>query len=336
MWLFEKVPPLSVSTIKGYRSTLSSTLPNGIEITQSAEIAALIRNLHTARPRVTKFCPSWDFNLVLNYLMCPSFEPLTSSTPEYLTLKTVFLLLFASGRRVSEIHALTVDNNCLRFNKSRTEVRLLTEPGFLAKNQKPGEASRPIVIPALTNLVGTEGPDRFLCPVRALNAYLVYSTQPSIRQGRRRLFIPFDPTKRNEIDPRQISRWMTKLIRLAYIWGEKAPPESKVFKTHDIRGLSASWAAFNGVALPEIMRAAFWKGKSTFHDHYLKHLAAYAEGLFSFGPLVAAQSVIVPPSQAGGMAMDTDSGLIQRQVPAVPRSQGTPGQFRTPRTSENH
>jgi len=35
MWLFEKVPPLSVSTIKGYRSTLSSTLPNGIKITQS-------------------------------------------------------------------------------------------------------------------------------------------------------------------------------------------------------------------------------------------------------------------------------------------------------------
>ena len=43
----------------------------------------------------------------------------------------------ATARRVSEIHALSIDPGHLRFNQSDGSVSLRTEPGFLAKNQLP-------------------------------------------------------------------------------------------------------------------------------------------------------------------------------------------------------
>ena len=61
-----------------------------------------------------------------------------------LTLKTVFLLALASGRRRSEIHALSVSDGLLKVSK--TEAVLRTSPGFLAKNKVVGSVAAPISI----------------------------------------------------------------------------------------------------------------------------------------------------------------------------------------------
>jgi hypothetical protein len=47
------------------------------------------------------------------------------------------------------MHALSVSDSCLRFNRDQSAVTLLTDPSFLGKNQIPSKGSEPILIPAL-------------------------------------------------------------------------------------------------------------------------------------------------------------------------------------------
>ena len=62
-------------------------------------------------------------------------------------IKTAFLLALATAKRCSEIHALAMDSNHLRFNQSGGSVSLIVQTGFLAKNQRPSICLDPIVIP---------------------------------------------------------------------------------------------------------------------------------------------------------------------------------------------
>ena len=317
-YLFDKIPPLQVSTIRGYRSAISASIPEGLAITESTEISQLVKSFAAERPKVKKFVPQWHLNTVLSFLVSDKFEPLSQADPEFLTFKALFLILLASGRRVSEVHSLVVDANCLRFNRDFSEAQLLTEPGFRAKNQRPGDATEPIVIPALGSGLPANSPTTLLCPVRALRAYLNWSNNSGIRGERRRVFIHFDPAKPKEIDTRQLARWTSKLIQLAYQWKDSAVPENVSFHCHEVRGLASSWAAYNNVAIDEIMRAAYWRTPTTFHDHYLKHLAAFSDGFYSAGPLVVAQSVIVPPGSRTSHLLTHGGLTTQRAVPLVP------------------
>ena len=125
----------------------------------------------------------------------------------------------------------------------RDLVTLITEPGFLAKNQKPQDSTPRIVIPQLGPTVG-DHPDRKLCPVRALKAYLERTKEPEVRRGRTKLFL--NPKKpESDISPVHISIWIKKLVQDAH---EQAGVEhlrlAKVL-AHDVRKFSAFWAAFN-------------------------------------------------------------------------------------------
>ena len=65
-------------------------------------------------------------------------------------LKTAFhLLTLATAKRCSEIHALAMDSNHLRFNQSDGSISLIVQTGFLAKNQLLSICPDPIVIPNL-------------------------------------------------------------------------------------------------------------------------------------------------------------------------------------------
>ena len=53
-----------------------------------------------------------------------------SFTLKYLTQKTVFLIALASGRRHSEIHALSVTSGSVKFSADTSAVVLHFFPGF--------------------------------------------------------------------------------------------------------------------------------------------------------------------------------------------------------------
>jgi hypothetical protein len=233
--------------------------------------------------------PSWNLALVLRSLQYPPFEPLSLASFKFLTLKCCFLLTLASGRRRSEIHALSIADSCIRFSADKSSVTLLTDPSFLAKNQLSDKGSGPIVIPALPNSVGNQE----LCPVRTLLKYI--SVSSSLRpSGSNRLFIPIKKGL-SDISAKTISSWLCQTVKLAY---QSASPEilSRVqVHAHEIRALSCSWAIFNSSSMSEIMSAGYWRSDSTFYNHYLRSMPLHSDSLYSLGPLVAAQTVVFPP-----------------------------------------
>ena len=73
-------------------------------------------------------CVLWSLNKA-------PYEPLKTADIKYITLKAVFLLTFAATRR-SEIHALSIEEGCFRYDRNSDSITLLTQPGFLAKKKK--------------------------------------------------------------------------------------------------------------------------------------------------------------------------------------------------------
>ena len=57
----------------------------------------------------------------------------------------------ATARRVSEVHALSMADENLRFSRIDGSLILRTQLGILAKNQLPSRAPDSIQIPRLSN-----------------------------------------------------------------------------------------------------------------------------------------------------------------------------------------
>ena len=104
----------------------------------------------------------------------------------------LFLLALTSGRRRSEIHALSVADSCLRFSQDDSSVTLITDPAFLAKNQLLDKDAEPIFVPALSTISSSEQ-DILLFLVRILKIYLPVLRTKSLRsRNSSRLFIPVE------------------------------------------------------------------------------------------------------------------------------------------------
>jgi hypothetical protein len=112
--------------------------------------------------------PQWNLGLVLAALNSPPFEPAEEVDLRFLYYKCCFLLALASGRRRGEIHAFSVSDSCLRFNRNKSSVTLLTDPCFLGKNQIPDRDAEPVIIPVLPE----DASSRLSCPIRILSIYL--------------------------------------------------------------------------------------------------------------------------------------------------------------------
>ena len=109
---------VSLKTIKGYRSCLASVLSRtgrAAEV-QAKTISDMIMSMELQRPRSTRVLPQWDLGILLEALSKPPYEPLREASLKHLTLKTVFLLAMASGRRRSELQALVFDPQYIQFN----------------------------------------------------------------------------------------------------------------------------------------------------------------------------------------------------------------------------
>ena len=279
-----------ISTIKGYRSMISNTLKfkTGNRIGSNPVLSELIRSFELQRPVQRSLTPKWDLSWVLVCLQKPPFEPLDKASKFHVTIKTAFLLALATAKRCSEIHALAMDSQHLRFNQSDGSVSLILKSGFLAKNQLPSVKPDPIVVPSLARICKWEHTDRLLCPVRALKFYLKMTS--SYRQNRTRLFLPIKGNK--DISKDTISRWISYTVKLAYRKLTKRDISFLKIKAHEVRALSSSWAFFDKVPLNDILQAAVWNSSSTFAKFYLRDMSQQAQNLQSLGPIVVAQKVV--------------------------------------------
>lgn len=296
LFLF-KEKGLLPGTIQGYRSALANHLYGKVQwdISHDPYLTRLIASFYRDKPVIDRRLPSWDLRIVLQALTEAPFEPLGLAPLKWVTLKTVFLVALASGKRRSEIHALL--HKRLRTDDKWSYVSLEPSNRFVAKNQLAREGTRilkPIVIPALApTLSGELRKDRTLCPVRALKYYL--DRTKDLRGDRELLFISHWPGHKSELHRNTISSWLVQTIRhcLRSCSEDTAAIANCGARAHDIRALAASWAFRSGVALEDVMSACSWRSHNTFTSFYLKDISlSNPEGQISLGPIVAAQQMV--------------------------------------------
>ena len=287
------------STLEGYRTAIAGALKlaKGVDFGTDPKLSALLLSFRRERPRSSASqVPSWDLAFVLWSLSQPPFEPVAEeSTPlKFLTWKTVFLLLLASGSRRSEIHALSGSEISHAPDWKYVSVKPI--PGFLSKTALRSSGAtvfEGIRIRALSTILGPDLPDdRKLCPVRSLKAYLARTK--SFRKGQKRLFISYQENRQADISKNTISAWVKKLIKFTYQAGNSKACQLSGHPVHDIRGMASSWAFRGTVAVDDILKACTWSSHTTFTDFYLKDMTEVKEGLLCLGPLAVAQTVVLP------------------------------------------
>ena len=281
----------ALSTIASHRTainTMHSGFPDGSSVSSSVHLSRILRSFFLSRPPERTLVPPWSLHAVLRALAKPPFEPLAQASFHHLTVKTVFLIAVASGQRRSTLHALTLEPGHIRWESAG--VRLIPRAGFLAKNQTASsQKDLQIFLPSLS-AHSSVMQDKLWCPVRALKWYVDRSS--SLRTSPDLFISTVAPHSR--VSPKTISRWIVKAI-------SSAGPSALVSATpraHDTRGLSTSWALFNGASVDQITQAAYWSNPNSFITCYLRDVVCL-EAAFGLASLSAPASARSNPEGSG-------------------------------------
>lgn len=296
LYLFEE-QKLQVATIDGYKTAIANQLKqvSPLQVATDEKLCNLIKSFYRDRPRNLRTLPHWDLSVVLNALSKTPYEPLADAQLKWLTLKTVFLVALASGKRRSEIHALI--HNKVKYNRSDDSFSLGICPSFVAKNQVTrnlNEALRQIKIVGLRKRVGPDMiQERSNCPVRALCHYLD-KTKNLRDTNQRKLFISFKDNFKKDICANTISGWLKYVIRQAY---NRDIPDQDLrqlnITAHSVRSVAVSWAATGGASLDQILNACQWQSESSFTSFYLKEVN-WNPTESRNTPFIAAQQIVTP------------------------------------------
>ncbi len=260
----------SVNTIKVYIAAISHfhSLVDGVSVGKHSLVSQFLKGAYRLWPRNVMRSPAWDLTIVLRSLVKAPFEPLDQANLKFLTWKTVFLLAICSAKRVSELHALSVSEDCLRWKAENAGVYLWPNPSFLPKVLRPGMINQVIELDAFLpdpSCSGTGWESSSLCPVRALHTYIEH-TRP-LRQSHKQLFVCFDKKCAGKpVSKQRLSHWIVDTISQAYSSQNLPVPGDLV--AHSTRSMATSWAALKGVALSDICAAASWSTPCTFTRFY--------------------------------------------------------------------
>ena len=286
---------LATRTLEGYRSAIANTLKHAsnLDLSNNMEISAMLKNFRQTSMVNRNPAPKWSLTLVLNMLRNAPFEPLDTASLKLLTLKTVFLLALASGKRRGEIHAIHKKSISWPHNKKSITLRPL--PSFIAKTQLATDvrALQPFQIKSLRDYI-SQGMDEDmkLCPVRAIFAYL--ERTEILREGKQLLFISFKQGFSKDIAKSTISGWLKKTIVMAYESSKDQEFKMNEVKAHQVRAFAASTAFYNKFSIQDVMDACTWSNHNTFTSFYLRDMTEHMGDLLRLAPFVAGQSVINP------------------------------------------
>jgi len=283
---------LSISSIRGYRTALGKVLSygSGLDLTNCSILTDLISAFARQRPQIHPEFPKWDLHVVLNSMMYPPYEPLSTATLKYVTFKLLFLLLLAFGARRSEIHAL--DTRFITQRGNWKHVELAPNPKFKSKtfNYETGKENfKGFQIEALKHRLGSGLEEEAkLCPVRALRYYLDRTKE---RRGEvKQLFISLKGG--NKVHRNTISSWTKRIIEEAHRDCPKEVLSSLKVNVHEVRAIATSVAFYGNTAIEDVLKAARWQHQSTFTTFYLRDVAQDLEGVRRFGPFMAAQQIM--------------------------------------------
>ena len=261
------------STVKVYLAAISACHIGfeGKPLSQQPLIGRFMKGARRLLPVSRSLFPKWDLVLVLDSLSRPPFEPLETVELKLLTFKTVLLVALTTAKRVSDIQALSVSPECLRFAEDGRRVVFKPNPAFVPKNLL--SVGTPTKLAAFHPPPFSSEEDRRLhglCPVRVLRLYVQRTSAP----GRpSQLFLSFGPRSSGKaVAKSTLSRWIVEAIRLAYSSRGTSVPEG--LRAHSTRGMAASWALCRGVPIQDICAAASWSSPSTLAAFYRLDVAA--------------------------------------------------------------
>ena len=163
--------------------------------------------------------------------------------------KSAFLLLLATGWRISELHACVRNSDFCKFSENSLLIR--PHPSFLAKNESTQNRWNHKEIKVLKLQNGTISN---LCPVTILKKYL--KSTKKFKDGD--LFL--NP-KNKKITIHGLSTQICSLIL-------QADPSTKA-KVHDIRKYAASYALAETMLMGDLVSTMNWSSSAIFVKFYL-------------------------------------------------------------------
>ena len=240
---------LKPGTIAKYRSAIAEPLRLrfNIILENNKEVKKFFRAMRRKRPNAPITSPLWSLNKVLIYI-----DDMTGHlNVEQLLQKSAFLLLLATGWRISELQACVRDEEFCFINRSST---LLIRPhsSFLAKNESYETRWQH---KSINSLQLTDGSPSHLCPVRSLQEYLRRTSR--VKEGP--LYI--HPSTQRPMSIYQLSTTICKLI-------QTAEPSVKA-KVHDVRKYASSQSLLETMQISEVVEAVNWRSPHTFWKYYM-------------------------------------------------------------------
>ena len=286
---------LSVKTVQGYKAALTAKLKplTGVDLGKSEILSQLIHSFYRSRPPPCRKVLQWDLNVVLRFMKRGAWADTARLGARELTLKLVFLLSLASGKRCGELHA--IENRVLKVTGNWDEVALRPVPEFVGKTHHATQGRgtfKEIVIPSLAKL-GEASADTALCPVHTLRQY-VHTANQYRSPSQKRLIISWVQGRTGDISKQAISHYLRAAVVEAHRDIENVTVSAEAFniRPHDIRGVATSLQALSNCPMEDILKAGVWSSPSTFIKHYVKDFTVeQLSGLRQLSPFVVGTSV---------------------------------------------
>ena len=236
-------------TVAKYKTALTVPLKEYFNVDlKDAAFSELLRAMWLQRPNKPNTAPAWSLNKVLTFI-----DQLREPLSETLLLrKTAFLLLLATGWRVSELHACVRNREFCRFSENSTLI-IRPHPSFLAKNERPHKrwSHKEIKVLKLA-----DGSISNLCPVKSLKEYLRISSDFTAGA------LLLAPGKHQvKLSIHQLSTHICSLILQA--------DKTTARNVHDIRTYATSCALAETMLVGELISAVNWSSPAVFYKFYL-------------------------------------------------------------------
>ena len=135
------------------------------------------------------------------------------------------------------------------------------------------------------NLVGRDEPERFWCPVRAIDIYLARTQNKDYSPEDTRLLR--HPSPKITTTKGHVAFWIRHTVTLAYEAAGRGGEDPHV-NAHEVRAMVHSLAAYRGASLKEVLDGGRWRGDESFFRHYLRDMTGSLDGPAGSAPVVLA------------------------------------------------
>ncbi len=270
------------STLKVYVAAIAAfrSPQGGQSIGRDPMVVSFLKGARRLHPPRPPSVPPWDLEVVLRALSQPPFEPLTSVGLKELSLKTALLLALASAKRIGDLHAFSVDSDCIRFGPGDCSVTLRPRMGYVPKSLSTPFKIQTVSLSALSSESAASreaDAQTSVCPVRALRIYIDRSA--GFRQSDQ-LFVCYGGCARGRaVSKQRLSHWIVDAITAAYTnQGLECPLH---IRGHSTRAMASSWAWSRGMSIQDICVAAGWSSENTFARFYRLDVQSFASQVLS-------------------------------------------------------